>query len=593
MQSKQQADWQAQSDLVQAKKLQTVANNVQSVHSMAAIVQQQHADIEGVVDNNTAFLKDLHEYDTQNPNSKLVLKEGVTFKEAMDSPQWGQGKLTSNNLVMSGHRDVYDPETKKTTTEATYSIVDPSGRVSLSPEAIKILSTINPQFQAAADGNLGDLKLGVGQYLAAMHQVNTTHVVNSFAKRADEALGVSNKFDLAAAVRDNKGGSLMPAINAAENAISQGGDIASVLSRVQQSPGSSVIFEAMNLSQDKVSQYIKDSANKDAADKVRATADVKEEAKGITSDAQANQILSNPNSTPDQRVQATSFLSLQAKQKATETRGEAQARTTAESEGKAAQEQPQIESSAKSLAAGDLTALSDITSMRSDMRTKVYARAKELNPNFNTGDIKIKMGTQDEFTKGKAGDQIQSFSTFLGHAGEAAQASANYRRLGSPLLNNPLNWIEKNAANDTDYQTFITALQPVRGEYMTFLQNNHALTESDKKAGATIMSDDSTPAQVEGALKQMGKTAFIRLDSLNSRYKRVMHTDFPDMLNDDAREGANILGLGAQAGRFQTGGSVTGGAGGPVAGKTGSTQTPVGSDPFAQFGGKVRENVNQ
>lgn len=226
-----------------------------------------------------------------------------------------------------------------------------------------------------------------------------------------------------------------------------------------------------------------------------------------------------------------------------------------------------IEAAAQSLASGDLTSLKDIASMRNDQRLKVYTRTKQLNPNFNTKDVEIKTNLLKAYSTGKQGDQIQSFNAFLGHAGEAAQASADYRRVGSPLINKPLNWLSKNVENDPTYQTFITALQPVRDEYMTFLQNNHALTESDKKAADVILSNESTPAQIESALKQMAKTAFIRLDSLNDRYRRVMGSDFPDMLNDESISAANLLGLGSHAARFQTGGSLTGSASGGIPGK--------------------------
>jgi len=565
-QTQQQKDAQDLSDKMQANKLMAVKNNVDTTHAYAALAQQKHQDLQAVIDSNSDFVKDLDAYDAQqsDPANKLILAKGLTYQQALASPQWGQGSLTKNNLVMSGQQKTYDPETGKTNIEPLYTIINPNGKIKMSADAVAKLSTINPQFQAAFDGANGDLRFPVHQYLAAMNQLNTVQHIESFAKRADEALGVSDKCDLAAAVRKNS--NLMPAINAAENALAQGGSTADVLQRVQQSPNSSVIFDAMGISQDDVTKYIQKTRNEETRQQELAKKGADTEAKGIANENEANQILSNPKSTPELRTQATTFLRLTAQQKANDEK----ARIAAENAGKTAQDQPQIESAAKSLAAGDLTALSDITSMRSDMRTKVYARAKELNPNFNTGDIKIKMGTQDEFTKGKAGDQIQSFNTFLGHAGEAATASAAYRRASSPLLNKPLNWIEKNAANDSDYQTFITALQPVRDEYMTFLQNNHALTESDKKAGETIVSNESTPAQIEGALKQMSKTAFIRLDSLNARYKRVMHTDFPDLLSDDAKESANILGLGNYAQKYQTGGSVTGGAGGPVAGKTNS-----------------------
>jgi hypothetical protein len=582
--AKQSADAQALSDKQQAIKLQNISNSIQQVHLMAALAQQKHQELQGVLDSNQTALTDFKAMDDKqaDPSKKIILADKMTFQQALDSPLYGKGKMTTNSILMSGRQSVYDPETGETHEVPLFSILSPEADgVTVSADQMKNFSTINKSF----NGMKGiDVKLPIHQYLALQGNLTSVQHFQSFIKRADEQLGIKEDADLAAAVK--KDPTLINGVRAAENALAQGGSTADTLQRIQHGTDgkfnwdSSKLFDAMGLDQDKVSQYIKDQANKDAAATERAKKGADTEAKGIASDTEANQILSNPKSTPDQRAEATSFLQLQAKQKATEAGGEAQARTTAENAGKTAQEAPQIEAAAKSLAAGDLTALSDITSMRSDMRTKVYMRAKELNPNFNTGDVKLKMGTQDEFTKGKAGDQIQSFNTFLGHAGEAAQATAAYRNAASPLLNKPLNWIAKNAENDTDYQTFITALQPVRDEYMTFLQNNHALTESDKKAGETIMSDDSTPAQVEAALKQMAKTAFIRLDSLNARYKRTMHQDFPDLLSDDSKTAAGILGLGNYGAKYQTGGSVTGGAGGPVAGKMGNPPShvvPVGA----------------
>ncbi len=141
-----------------------------------------------------------------------------------------------------------------------------------------------------------------------------------------------------------------------------------------------------------------------------------------------------------------------------------------------------------------------------------------------------------------------------------------------------MNWIAKNAANDSTYQTYLTSLRAPVEEYMTFLQNNHALTESDKKAGDSILAGELSPAQIEASLKQMAKTAFFRLDELNSRYKRVMNSDFPDLLSDEARNSANILGMGQEASKYQTGGRMTGGAGGVVPGnKSQPTVAPDGT----------------
>jgi hypothetical protein len=249
----------------------------------------------------------------------------------------------------------------------------------------------------------------------------------------------------------------------------------------------------------------------------------------------------------------------------------------------------EIETAAKALAAGDLTSLSDVASFRGDQKLRVFQRAKAINPNFNTKDVKIKLDTQDLFTKGKQGDQIQSFNTFLDHAGDAARASGEFRRVGSPLINRPLNWLAKNATNDQTYQTFVTALEPVRKEYETFLEGGHALTESDKKAGDVLLSDASTPAQIESALKQMGKTAFFRLSEANSRYKRVMGVDFPDMLGEGAKNSASILGLNKEASQFQSGGRVTGGAGGPTSSSQ-NAQPPLPTSHLFSISGWQKAN---
>lgn len=231
---------------------------------------------------------------------------------------------------------------------------------------------------------------------------------------------------------------------------------------------------------------------------------------------------------------------------------------------------------ARALASGDPTSIKDVTSMRSDQRLRVFAKAKRINPDFNTTTAKLKADTLEKYTNGKQADQIQSFGTFLGHAADASDVVNNYRTTASPLINKPLNWIRKNVAGDPGYSQFVTALAPVRDEFMTFLQNNHALTESDKKSADIIMSDDSSPAQIQGALKQMSNTAFIRLGELNSRYKRVMGEDFPDLLDEDAVQAANKLGMGAQASRYRTGGRVTGAAARPqVQPPPGATQEAV------------------
>ena len=207
------------------------------------------------------------------------------------------------------------------------------------------------------------------------------------------------------------------------------------------------------------------------------------------------------------------------------------------------QEDKAIEETAQSLAKNDLTRIQDVTSMRSENRLRVYARAKEINPNFSTFGIQQQINMETLYTTGKMGDNLQAFGTFLEHAGEASDVINNIRLSGTPAINKPLNWWRKNMEGDPDYQALLTALEPVRKEYESFLLGNHAMYEDDRKAIQTILSDNASPAQYQGALKQMGKTAKARYTEANQRYKRVRHKDLDDPFSDEAREGARKIGV--------------------------------------------------
>jgi hypothetical protein len=76
---------------------------------------------------------------------------------------------------------------------------------------------------------------------------------------------------------------------------------------------------------------------------------------------------------------------------------------------------------ARALANGDPTSIKDVTSMRSDQRLRVFAKAKQINPSFNTTTAKLKADTLEKYTNGKQADQIQSFGTFLGHAADVVR----------------------------------------------------------------------------------------------------------------------------------------------------------------------------
>lgn len=206
-------------------------------------------------------------------------------------------------------------------------------------------------------------------------------------------------------------------------------------------------------------------------------------------------------------------------------------------------EEKNIEIAAQALAGGDLSPIKDIASWRGDQRLRIFARVKELNPKFSIADMNRKIAMEQSATVGKDGQQIQSFGTFLEHAGEASDVINGIYQSGTPALNKPLNWWRKNMAGSADYQQLVTALEPVRKEFEGFLLGGRALYGDDRQKAEMILSDNSSPAQINSALKQMGKTARDRFTEINQRYRRVMGKDIENPFGDEAVAGAAKIGL--------------------------------------------------
>jgi hypothetical protein len=242
-----------------------------------------------------------------------------------------------------------------------------------------------------------------------------------------------------------------------------------------------------------------------------------------------------------------------------------------------------IEALAQSLAAGDLTRIKDVTSMRNDTRTKLYARIKQINPNYNTAEVDRKIKMLDNFNNGKDGQQVQSFGTFLEHAGDASDAIKNISLSNTPALNRPLNWWRQNMSGDPNYQRLMAALEPVRKEYEGFLLGGRALYGDDRAKAEVLLSDNASPAQMMAALKQMGNVANDRFNEANYRYKRVMGKDIENPFSEEAITGAAKIGVkaGAHGGKPQGGGATqykytaTGPNGEKQGSNDGKTWTPI------------------
>ena len=72
-----------------------------------------------------------------------------------------------------------------------------------------------------------------------------------------------------------------------------------------------------------------------------------------------------------------------------------------------------------------------------------------------------------------------------------------------------------------------------------------ALYADDRKAAETIISDSSTPAQIQAALKQLTHTVSARYNESENRFQNTMKHGFRDFgieLTPEAKEAADTLG---------------------------------------------------
>lgn len=208
----------------------------------------------------------------------------------------------------------------------------------------------------------------------------------------------------------------------------------------------------------------------------------------------------------------------------------------------------------------NITVLKDIASMRGDQRLRLYAMAKQINSNFDPGTMENRAKFVNEFTNpnGRTQMNIAANNTFLEHAGDLIDTNEEWRKstTGIPLLNTPLNKI-RDKFGDAAYTKINAAIQPVQQEYTNALKGGYAPTELDEKSSRTLLNPESSPAQIEEAVKTMAHTVLRRTDSINQNYKRVMGTDYQDLLSPNAIAGANKAGVGDIAGKYGTAGAAT------------------------------------
>jgi len=543
--AQQQQAQQSQEDFdrIQQQKVQkakVLQANMEAMRAAYAAGKEDDEAKDSIVQNHADNLD-------QWQKSGAVEASGIPSNELM---QKGFDK-TKYVAIPDGKVPVFGPDGQRATdkngvplSQLTYSVVDGTTQTPLTQDKYDQFAKYG--LMKAKEGfNLPEGATITSASLALMnHKLDLIQQTQRELDDVHDEIG-GDKVDLAAKIKENP--QVLSAIEKFHNdatSADPNDQLKSIQKNHPQAAGiMSELFGADNLEKLK---------NKKEAD----TAEAKEagvtrgrlSAEGNKMDEnRAASILSDPKSTPEDKQRANDFLKIRANTKFTDKQQELNAQR--------AMENNDLESAAKNILSGNLAQVRDLVSFRGDQKTRLYnmvadeAKAQGKDPkDYSPAKLEAKTKVLNDFSDGKAADSIVSFNTFLGHANDALSATGAMRgQTGSPLINKPMNWIRKNAANDTNFQAFQTALVPVRKEYMSFLNNNRAEHEGDIKIMDTVLSDDSSPAQIESALKKLGESGDIRLSELGRKYSNTMGEEYPSLLAPESKQALQRMGVQSRA----------------------------------------------
>jgi hypothetical protein len=193
--------------------------------------------------------------------------------------------------------------------------------------------------------------------------------------------------------------------------------------------------------------------------------------------------------------------------------------------------------------------------MRGDQRLRIFARAREIDPNFDPGLVneRIKFLQSYEDPKGRASINRGAINNILQHAGDLSQVNEQYRRANVKVINTPLNEIARQFGYDT-YTQFATTNAVLKDELSLYFAGGYAPTIDQQKIWNKIQADQSPPSATEAFAKEVVHLGLRRATTFNSQFKKVMGYDDPNMIIPEAKNAAENLGLGSEVAKFGSGG---------------------------------------
>jgi hypothetical protein len=556
-----QAKAQAKLDQMQDRKMKVLDTNLKTIQTQMAAARLGDETMDKQIADGSQQMEMSRTYDQslQPGEEPSIKKEHLTHDQAMS--MIGDGKL-GLIAVPSGRASHLDPATGKVVNDVQYSVVDPHVKVKLTEDDVKAMAQTNPSLANAYQQSGGNIELPLDVVNSARLargkvynvQAGLEQIVSD--KDAAKQLGVTG----------GKIGNLMSIASdptyrqALQNTEAQlaahaGGDRHySVLSAMLEVPGGPALAKKLGIDPTKANAWLDSEHEKQIAaeamaklggvgDKAIATPETKKEVVNTISE---DPTLTDPQKAILQAGLSENMTNGQIKALKMQAEGFNKANQSDTARAKLAGGDPKVAAeTATNIVDGNFGTIEKLASLRGDARqvlgNAILAEAKNRGLNSsNWGpdalDAKSKMWADYHSNdKNKTGSNIGAFRTFLNHADEASEISDKWKRTGSPILDKPMGELEKTGFGGTEFANFERSLEPVRKEYMSFLNANRAEHDADIKVMQTVLNSASTPKQVTEALSYLAESADKRLAEVARTYNGTMGTTMSTILSPQAK----------------------------------------------------------
>jgi hypothetical protein len=201
-------------------------------------------------------------------------------------------------------------------------------------------------------------------------------------------------------------------------------------------------------------------------------------------------------------------------------------RTVAALGGMGGSASPVLDVTAQGLANYEL-GLADLGRMGKGEKAIVFAKAKQLNPDFNASLYASRQKLRADFTSGKTANNIDSLNTAVDHLNTLA-TYADALKTGNVQLANQVAQSFSTATGQPEVTNFKTMATAVESEVASLLKKTGA-TDQEISSWRGNFSSAQSPAQLKGALNTVLKVMHGREQALQQRWKTGMgsKTEYP------------------------------------------------------------------